>query len=455
MAVIHPRKKESNRVMAKFYDKYLNQLNNNLTEKHLSDKELTKREQIAKAIARENPGMDMSKKMAIATAQAKKIAEQTSEHVHVLYANNKPLTKYTKEQDALKDADILRKKRAGTKIEIKKEIREEVEQIDEVSHELRQSWVSQTWKKHLRHVDDKPGVQKPEMPEARKKIFNVAMDKAGKESSARYEKRQQEKRLARTPVVHDLTNMSHGEVYDHTQTSSKIHDGDVLKVKGGVAAMVGAWPAMVHGTSKVLHSFNPGSDIHKIDNGSYHQTAKLADKIHGIKEDVEQIDEISKELATAFFHGKQDQARKRFARGLGTNKRGIMLAKDKIEGRAKVNATDKVDEQVEELNALLNQKGIEESYKSDDAFNLLKKKGAKNVRTTSGAIVYSHNGKEYSLRHADTSSGHRTVREDELKRHLQRLEATGNLRESFAPGKLKERLLDRYTPSVVAEDDSE
>jgi len=46
-----------------------------LDEKHLTPAEMKKREQIAKAIKRENPNMPMSKKMAIATASAKKVAE--------------------------------------------------------------------------------------------------------------------------------------------------------------------------------------------------------------------------------------------------------------------------------------------------------------------------------------------------------------------------------------------
>ena len=45
-------------------------------EKKLTPAELKKREEIAKAMERDNPGMDMKKKMAIATWQAKKVAEQ-------------------------------------------------------------------------------------------------------------------------------------------------------------------------------------------------------------------------------------------------------------------------------------------------------------------------------------------------------------------------------------------
>jgi hypothetical protein len=47
-----------------------------LDEKHLTPAEMKKREEIAQAIHRENPKMPMSKKMAIATSTAKKVAEE-------------------------------------------------------------------------------------------------------------------------------------------------------------------------------------------------------------------------------------------------------------------------------------------------------------------------------------------------------------------------------------------
>ena len=49
-----------------------------LGEKKLTDAEMKKREEIAQAMERENPGMDMGKKMAIATATAKKVAEEVN-----------------------------------------------------------------------------------------------------------------------------------------------------------------------------------------------------------------------------------------------------------------------------------------------------------------------------------------------------------------------------------------
>lgn len=50
-----------------------------LEEKKLTSAEMKKREEVAKAIERENPNMPMSKKMAIATATAKKVAEEVEE----------------------------------------------------------------------------------------------------------------------------------------------------------------------------------------------------------------------------------------------------------------------------------------------------------------------------------------------------------------------------------------
>ncbi len=51
----------------------------NLNEKKLTPAEMKKREDVAKAIKRENPNMPMAKKMAIATATAKKVAEDVEE----------------------------------------------------------------------------------------------------------------------------------------------------------------------------------------------------------------------------------------------------------------------------------------------------------------------------------------------------------------------------------------
>ena len=57
-------------------DEILQEAVKNIAERKLTDKEKEKREEIAQAIKRDQPDMPMAKKMAIATATAKKVAEQ-------------------------------------------------------------------------------------------------------------------------------------------------------------------------------------------------------------------------------------------------------------------------------------------------------------------------------------------------------------------------------------------
>lgn len=61
-----------------------------ILEKTLTSNEKSKREEIAMAIKRENPSMPMGKKMAIATAQAKKVAEETDLDEALKYATVDP-----------------------------------------------------------------------------------------------------------------------------------------------------------------------------------------------------------------------------------------------------------------------------------------------------------------------------------------------------------------------------
>ena len=63
--------------MADYLDTQVEEVEEELEEKKLTPAELKKREEVAKAIERENPKMPMDQKMAIATATAKKVAEAT------------------------------------------------------------------------------------------------------------------------------------------------------------------------------------------------------------------------------------------------------------------------------------------------------------------------------------------------------------------------------------------
>lgn len=174
-------------------------------------------------------------------------------------------------------------------------LHEAITQLDEISHETRGKWLNATWKKHLPHSSDEggPNRDKPAMSPARQEVFRKAMDKHDAHQTHLNKLDHEHKLASRTPQVHDLRHMSHGEVYDHTQTHEHIHDGDVLHVKGGVGVMLQAWPTMVHGESKALHRFKEGSSIHTTDGGIYHRSGKLADDVHAgthLKEDVNKLD---------------------------------------------------------------------------------------------------------------------------------------------------------------------
>lgn len=113
--------------------------------------------------------------------------------------------------------------------------------------------------------------------------------------------------------------------------------------------------------AKMIHALLKGREKKSVESDD-EKVARLKDNMnkrdnylknkHGglakIGEEAEQIDEISKKLATDYFHAKQDKARKDFMRGRPTNKKGIMLAKAKIEGDAKVPATRNEETSLEE-----------------------------------------------------------------------------------------------------------
>lgn len=75
-----------------------------LEEKTLTPAEMKKREEVAKAIERENPKMPMAKKMAIATATAKKVAEDIAFKAAKKYGTR---TEEVVEQEEVTAADVV------------------------------------------------------------------------------------------------------------------------------------------------------------------------------------------------------------------------------------------------------------------------------------------------------------------------------------------------------------
>ena len=164
----------------------------------------------------------------------------------------------------------------------KRTIKEGVGQVNELSDELKTRYLVKTWPKRGETIPDK---RKPFVVKSRE-----AGDRHWAKQRADSEEAEKQAVLKRTPAVHDLRHMSHGQAYDHTQTSEKIKDGDVLHVKGGAAIMMKAWPTMVHGDSKSLHSWDAGHSWDDRENAHYGRAVKLA---KSLKEGVESVDEAA------------------------------------------------------------------------------------------------------------------------------------------------------------------
>ena len=108
-----------------------------LLERTLTPAELKKREEIAQAMERENPGMPMSKKMAIATAQAKKVAEEVEQIDEVKNMTTDKLKSLVARGDSdsegMSPAFGMQIKAARNELARRKKMgmKEEVEEIDE------------------------------------------------------------------------------------------------------------------------------------------------------------------------------------------------------------------------------------------------------------------------------------------------------------------------------------
>ena len=95
-------------------------------EKKLTSAEMKKREEVAKAIERDQPGMPMGKKMAIATATAKKVAEAKA-HTVPKTPKEKSLAALAPPHDKITHADVM----VGRGVSKKKTMKEFVEQLAE------------------------------------------------------------------------------------------------------------------------------------------------------------------------------------------------------------------------------------------------------------------------------------------------------------------------------------
>ena len=156
-----------------------------LREKTLTPAEKKKREEIAKAMERENPGMDMKKKMAIATWQAKKVAEETSleegienmSHARLKWHMNTGVPHGSYSKDEMKAERDRRLSKVDTHAAYKKaKPSMNEEQIDEISlSHLSNTIAKSTGTKNVKTAM-KPGEVKKGLDDLKKRLATLGQD---------------------------------------------------------------------------------------------------------------------------------------------------------------------------------------------------------------------------------------------------------------------------------------
>jgi hypothetical protein len=291
-----------------------------LREKTLTPAEKKKREEIAKAMERENPGMDMKKKMAIATWQAKKVAEETLDediskmpHGRLKWHMNSgvPHGRYTsKEMKAERDRRL--KTGEGEAYKKAKPVLEEVE-LDEVAPGFEV------------YTDPKSG-----KPAVRRTPTAVAPKptKATKTSANDDNEAWKEKNAARRK----------GRVYHEEVELDEVSDKKLDAYRQKAFA---DQPAGDDGSDK-YRKRKFGRDL-----AFAKQTGRA--KVLATKEEVEQVDEISRDLARRYIRKVADKTNTGELSTKEVEKRrpGLNLAGKKaypgIAGKAKVSATEAVE----------------------------------------------------------------------------------------------------------------
>ena len=156
-----------------------------LREKKLTPAEKKKREEIAKAMERDNPGMDMKKKMAIATWQAKKVAEEVEleegienmSHARLKWHMNTGVPHGSYSKDEMKAERDRRLSKVDTHAAYKKaKPSMNEEQIDEISlSHLSNTIAKSTGTKNVKTAM-KPGEVKKGLDDLKKRLATLGQD---------------------------------------------------------------------------------------------------------------------------------------------------------------------------------------------------------------------------------------------------------------------------------------
>ena len=358
-----------------------------MNEKTLTPAELKKREEIAKAIKRENPNMPMAKKMAIATATAKKVAEATL-RLDVNKASNDDLKQYVKKssttiaRSSSVHPDVMHTHDAAQK-ELKKrqKMQEEAEQIDEISRDLA--------RRYIRKVADKTNTgelstkqvlkRRPGVNLAGKKAYpgiageprvrateSVTLDELSKKTLGSYVKKASsdmasnaynlgardplkkpgswDKAFKRKAGIEKATDKITKEEAENLDELSKKTLGTYVKKATGSAVGLGAITTAQAMSSKGKADPDDKRQLRNRMTGVSRATDRLT------KEETD-LNEISRDLATRAAQGFADKAdaahNKKDYAGFKKGEAARKMAIAKVQGRAKVSAVARRVEETE------------------------------------------------------------------------------------------------------------
>lgn len=187
-----------------------------LREKTLTPAEKKKREEIAKAMERENPGMDMRKKMAIATWQAKKVAEVTTSPLQKIRMDKEKADRNKDDKDKSQAKRMTDKQYSGYKVKMK----EETEELDEISRDLA--------RRYIRKVADKTNTGELSTKQVMKRKPGVTL--AGKKA---YPGVAGEPKVRATESVEQIDELDKKTLGSYIKKASTNQIGNTAKVLAG------------------------------------------------------------------------------------------------------------------------------------------------------------------------------------------------------------------------------
>ena len=272
-------------------------------EKTLTPAEKKKREEIAKAMERENPGMPMAKKMAIATATAKKVAEVTISPLQKIRMDKEKADRNKDDKAKTQTKRITDKQYAGYKVKMKEEAKPDAVEVMRKKQQMANISTSDRDKLAKIHAM----LSKEKKNKSKNESVNL--------EEAADDKMKKVKQLAQLGLV---------------------GKSDVSKLMKALEDMDAGKTLNVRQKDMLIGTLNDLIGIVTGDTTTFMKAKKA------VKEDI-QVNEISQKKIANYISAASDSRKQKTARMADKREAGINLALKKATHKAKVNATENKD----------------------------------------------------------------------------------------------------------------